>query len=780
MQLIVAEKHSVGSTIAKVVGACSKHDGYIEGNGYIVTWCVGHLVKLSFPEKYDEKYKKWKFETLPIIPEQWKFELDISKSKQFKIVKGLMNDSKIDEIICATDAGREGECIFRYVYNYSHCSKPVKRLWISSMEDTAIYEGMNNLQPDKNYDNLFSAGLSRNKADWLVGMNGSRLFSIRYGIPLNIGRVQTPVLAMIVKRDYDVQHFVKQKFYTVELNCVGFTASSLRIDNENEAKNLAEKCNGKNAVVSDVKKEIKTLNPPKLYDLTTLQREANRQYGYTAKQTLEYTQSLYEAKLVTYPRTDSQYLTEDMQQTATNMIQTIIQSITEFDIQTIATPNVKRCLNNSKVSDHTAIIPTAEIANIDLNGLPSGEKNILLLIAAKLLIATAETHKYEAVKAEVTSVNSDSNIFYASGKTVLENGFKELEKYIKNKLKGGDNDTTERETALPELAVGQEFKNVPAEMTEHFTSPPKSYTEDTLLKAMETAGNDEYEENADIEKKGLGTPATRAEIIENLVKREYVQRDKKKITATDKGVKLVSVVPNEVKSAKLTADWETKLQDMEKGKVLEDSFMNEIQNFVSDLVYKYGSVVENSGFGNGKEVIGICPRCGKNVYESKLSYCCESGKDGCGFTIWKNNKYPQAEITKATAKRFLANGKSELNTVNKNGEPYTGTFEMKDDGKYVNFIYCKFEKVVIGKCPICGKNIYDSPKSYSCEDKECGFVIWKSINGKNITAVQAQKLLLKRQTDLIKGFKRKTGDETFEAYLILKPDNSIGFAFPKK
>lgn len=777
MQLIIAEKKSVGETIAKVLDVKTKKDGYMENDNYIISWCVGHLVGLSLPDSYGEQYENyWTFDNLPIIPQEWKFQSDSSKAKQLKILKGLMNDKSVDEIICATDAGREGECIFRYVYNFLDCKKPVKRLWISSMEDTAIRKGMGNLKPDSDYDNLYAAGLARAKADWLVGMNGSRLFSNRFGAALNVGRVQTPVLAMVVQRDYDIAHFVKEKFFNVSLDCGKFTAVSERISDENKAREIADKCSGKTASVKSVTKEVKTVNPPKLYDLTTLQREANRQFGYTAKQTLDYLQTLYDNKLATYPRTDSSYLTEDMEQTALDMVQTVITAIPEFNSVSLPAPDIKHCLNNKKVSDHTAVIPTAEITNANLVALPTGERNILLLISAKLLLAAAQPYKYESVK---TVICCEENDFYASGKTVIENGFKDIEKVIKSAPKG-ESETEEKETALPEITEGQTFDNVSSEVTSGYTSPPKPFSEDTLLCAMEHAGNEDYDENSDVEKKGLGTPATRADIIENLVKREYISRGKKKITATEKGIRLSEVIPEKVKSAKLTADWETSLQDIEKGEYSADKFMSDIEDFVKEIVSDYSEKVQDSPFKKEREVIGKCPRCGKNIYEGKTNFYCESGKDGCGFTIWKNNKYPAAEIDSKTAKKFLTEGKAELDTVNKEGKPYTGTFEMVDDGKYVNFNYCKQERTAIGKCPKCGKNIYEYSKSFSCEDRECGFVVWKSINGKTVSETQVKKLIETGKTDLIKGFSKRNSEDKFEAYLAVKLDYSIGFEFPAK
>ena len=687
MKLVIAEKPSVAQTIAKVLGAAERKDGYIQGGGYIVSWCVGHLVGLSSPEAYDEKYKEWNFNTLPIMPEKWKFSINSATKKQFYVLKVLMADKNVDEIICATDAGREGECIFRYVYNMTGCRKPFKRLWTSSLEESAIRDGFRNLKNGREYDNLYAAGLCRAKADWLVGMNGTRLFSIRYKARLNIGRVQTPTLAMIVQRDCDVKNFVKQKYYTVELDCGTFSASSERIDDESQARCIAEACCGKNAVVSSVKKEVKTVNPPKLYDLTTLQREANRQYGYTAKQTLDITQSLYEQKLVTYPRTDSQYITDDMENTAAEMVKLVCRYITCCNGINIE-PDIKHIINNKKVSDHHALLPTAQIAEKDLNAIPESERNILYLISAKLICAVAEPHKYEAVKAVLTCENSE---FTANGKTVINDGWKRLDSRIKSLLKGGDTEekSDSPEKSLPELTEHQTFENVSAATAEHWTSPPKPFTEDTLLSAMETAGNKEYDENSDVEKKGLGTPATRAAIIESLVKREYVERKKKQLIATDKGFNLIKVVPDEVKSPKMTADWETELQSIEKGISSPDTFMEQIQDYVKQLCVSYGSTAENSAFSSGGESIGSCPKCGKEVLQTAKAYSCCGGRDGCGF------------------------------------------------------------------------------------------IIWKTIASKNISVAQAKKLIEKKKTDLIKGFKSKTGKE-FNAYIVLKDDFSTAFEFENK
>lgn len=614
--LIIGEKPSVSRAISAVVGASSAHKGYTEGNGYIVSWCVGHLVGLKFPNDYGNGWdQKWSFSQLPMIPDKWQFQVTDSTKAQYNLLKSLMNRDDISEIICATDADREGECIFRYVYNMARCRKPVKRLWVSSLEESAIRKALTTMKPMSAYDNLFNAGYARAKADWLVGMNGSRLFSVRYGGKLNIGRVQTPTLAMIVQRDAEVNGFVKQKYYTADLNCGEFILSSARIDDENTADTLVYGCDGSKVTISSVKREVKTDKAPKLYDLTTLQREANKAFGYTAQQTLDYTQSLYEGKLVTYPRTDSQYLSDDMVQTALDVAKLCD---TYFGFGILHTPDISKVINNAKVSGHHAIIPTSGIATADLSSLPSGERNILTLIATKLICATAPAHKYEAVK--LTGICNGTE-FTATGRTMLEIGWKA---YAKQSDKKND------EKALPAVSEGQTFI-VTASKGEHFTSPPKPYTEDTLLSAMERAGNEDYDE--DTEKKGLGTPATRAATIEALVKNGYVERVGKQLRATDKGKELVTVVPDEVKSAKLTAEWESKLQQIEHGSLPEAVFMSGITKFITEMCSKYGSVDKSVSLSDGgNEPIGKCPKCGAEVVKGKFGWYC---KGKCGMNIAK-------------------------------------------------------------------------------------------------------------------------------------------------
>lgn len=616
-KLVIAEKPSVARGLCTVIGANNKKNGYYEGNGYIVSWCVGHLVGLKFPDDYGSEWSgKWSFSQLPMIPHEWLFKVADGTKEQFEVLKDLMSRSDVTEIICATDADREGECIFRYVYNMANCHKPVNRLWVSSLEESAIRKALATMKPMSDYNNLYNAGFARAKADWLVGMNGSRLFSCRYNDNLNLGRVQTPTLAMIVKRDDDVTNFVKKKYFTVDLNCGDFSLSSARIDDESSADFLMNACNGRTAVVTSVKREEKSLNPPKLYDLTTLQRDANKIYGYTAQQTLDSIQSLYEAKLVTYPRTDSQYLSDDMVQTALEIVG-IIGKV--FSFEKLENPDISRCINNSKVTGHHAIIPTVNIETADLNNLPSTEKNVLTMIANRLICAAALPYRYESVK--VNALCNDTE-FTASGNALKFIGWKLYA--LRTPEEKSDN------KPIPVISEGQQF-TVTANKGEHFTSPPKFYTEDTLLSAMEHAGQENYTD--DSEKKGLGTPATRAATIEGLVKKGYVKRNGKQIIATDKGRSLINVVPDDVKSPKLTADWEMKLQQIEHGQYSADSFMREIENFVRDVCNKYGSVDSTVSFGSNKsEPLGRCPKCSGDVIKGKFGYFC---KNKCGMNVSK-------------------------------------------------------------------------------------------------------------------------------------------------
>jgi DNA topoisomerase-3 len=633
MELVIAEKPSVAQSIAAVLGATQRKDGYLEGNEYLVSWCVGHLVELAQPESYEEAWKKWSYESLPIIPQEWQHEVKSDTKAQYQILKKLMHDDRVDAVVCATDAGREGELIFRLTYNMAGCRKPMKRLWISSMEESAIRDGFHNLRPGSDYDNLYHSALCRQEADWLVGINGTRLFTVLYGgKALKVGRVQTPTLAMLVDRESKIMNFKKEAYYMAHIMGNGLDAVSEHISDKTEADRIAETCENGQALVTSVVKEEKWVAPPKLYDLTTLQRDANRLFGFTAKQTLEYTQSLYEKKLVTYPRTDSQYLSDDMEGTAKNVIEAIFNSLL-FEQNIMFNPDIKRILNSKKVTDHHAIIPTMEIIKQDLKAIPESEMKILSLCANRLLCATGEKHIYNSTKAVITCNNT---VFKVSGKEVWKNGWKEFEDFFKNSYKTAeDKSDAEEEKKLPELREGMMIAVEQTKVSEHFTQPPKHYTEDSLLSAMERAGVEDMGD--EVERKGLGTPATRADIIEKLVKDGFVKREKKQMIPTEDGMKLITILPDVVKSPKLTADWENELTLVSKGEVAAEQFMSGIEAMVTDLVKTYHSVSDEhkAMFGTckgGQEVLGKCPKCGADVVKGKFGAYC-TGK--CGMNVGK-------------------------------------------------------------------------------------------------------------------------------------------------
>ena len=633
MELVIAEKPSVAQSIAAVLGATQRKDGYLEGNDYLVSWCVGHLVELVQPESYEEAWKKWSYDNLPIIPQEWQHEVKSDTKAQYQILKKLMHDDRVDAVVCATDAGREGELIFRLTYNMAGCRKPMKRLWISSMEESAIRDGFHNLRPGSDYDNLYKSALCRQEADWLVGINGTRLFTVLYGgKALKVGRVQTPTLAMLVDRESKIMNFKKEAYYMAHIMENGLDAVSEHISDKTEAERIAGACENGQALVTSVIKEEKWVAPPKLYDLTTLQRDANRLFGFTAKQTLEYTQSLYEKKLVTYPRTDSQYLSDDMEGTAKNVIEAIFNSLL-FEQNIMFNPDIKRILNSKKVTDHHAIIPTMEIIKQDLKVIPESEMKILSLCANRLLCATGEKHIYNSTKAELTC---NEIVFKVSGKEVWKNGWKEFDDFFKNSYKTTeDKSDAEEEKKLPELREGMTIAVEQTKVSEHFTQPPKHYTEDSLLSAMERAGAEDMGD--EVERKGLGTPATRADIIEKLVKDGFVKREKKQMIPTEDGMKLITILPDVVKSPKLTADWENELTLVSKGEVAAEQFMSGIEAMVTDLVKTYHSVSDEhkAMFGTGKggqEVLGKCPKCGADVVKGKFGAYC-TGK--CGMNVGK-------------------------------------------------------------------------------------------------------------------------------------------------
>ena len=682
MNLVIAEKPSVARSIAAVIGATEKQNGYWQGGGYLVSWCIGHLVSFAEAGQYDEKYCKWRYEDLPILPQPWQFIVPDEKKPQFEIVRALLNRSDVDSVTAATDAGREGELIFRFVYQMAGCTKPVKRLWISSMEDAAIREGFANLRPDSDYDALYQSALCRAKADWLVGINVTRLFSVLYHKTLTVGRVQTPTLKMLVDRDAKILRFQKEKYYTVGIQSGSLKAGSGRIASMDEADTLRKACAGASAICFSVKREKKTEQPPKLYDLTTLQREANRLFGFTAKQTLDYAQQLYEKKLLTYPRTDSQYLTEDMGQTAQHLVSDL-RGLLPFAQGLDLTPEVGRILNSKKVSDHHAILPTAEFVKQGFTGLAESECKLMNLVCSKLLCAIAAPHEYETVTAVFSCAGNE---FTAKGKTVLILGWKEIDQRFRATLKAD----TEEEVlnALPELAERQSFR-VTSTVSEHFTSPPKAYTEDTLLSAMERAGAEDMPENA--ERKGLGTPATRAAILEKLVQMGFVQRKGKQLVPTKDGINLAVVLPESLISPALTAEWENRLTEIAKGNADPDEFMAEIEAQVRQLVKTYSciSADKQNLFQSERVIIGKCPRCGENVYEGKKNFYC--GNRGCQFVMWKNDRFFEQRkkaFTPKIAAALLKNGKAKVKGLysEKTGKIYDATVLLADTGgKYVNY-----------------------------------------------------------------------------------------------
>ena len=687
--LIVAEKPSVAATIAAALGAKEKKEGYIAGNGYLVSWCVGHLVQLAEAAAYGEQYKKWSYDSLPILPQKWQYTVAADKGKQFKILKDLMHRADVSEVVNACDAGREGELIFRFVYDVAGCKKPMRRLWISSMEESAIKAGFASLKGGKEYDPLYSSALCRAKADWIIGINMTRLFSCLYGKTLNVGRVQTPTLKMLVDRDAAITTFKKEKYYHVRLSLSGVEAASAKIHAADEAGNLKAACEAAQAVCTSVTREKKTVAPPKLFDLTSLQREANRIYGYTAKQTLDLAQAQYEKKLLTYPRTDSSYLTDDMGGTAAQ-IAALLAGKLPFMQGADFTPEISRLLDSKKVSDHHAIIPTMELTKTDLAALPESERNILTLAGARLLMACAEPHIFEAVTAFFSCAGQE---FTAKGKTMLAEGWKGLERRFMATLKKKADTEDDEENALsldvPPFAEGQTFDNPQAAVTEHFTTPPKPHNEASLLSAMERAGNEETDPDA--ERRGLGTPATRAAIIEKLVKGGFVERKGKQLIPTKSGIELVCVLPEVLTSPQLTADWENNLTQIAKGNADPDSFMTGIETMTRELVstYPFLSDKEKERFKEEKPVIGKCPRCGANIYEGRKNYYC-ANRD-CAFTMWKNDRFfeeRKVTFSPKIAAALLKDGKAKVKKLYspKTGKTYDGTILLADTGgKYVNY-----------------------------------------------------------------------------------------------
>jgi len=668
-RLVIAEKPSVGMSIAAVLGVKERGDGYLEGPEYIVSWCFGHLAELVNAEVYDERYAKWKREDLPIVPANWRFKVSRDKYKQFETVKTLMRREDVGEVVNACDAGREGELIFRTVYHLAGCSKPIKRLWVSSMEDEAIRQGFTELRDGREFGGLYQSALCRAKADWLVGINATRLFSVLYHRTLNVGRVVSPTLALIVQRDAEISAFQPETFHTVQLDFGDFTAESERFRDKGEAKALAAACSDSVAVMESMERKEKTEKAPALYDLTALQRDANKLLGYTAQQTLDYAQSLYEKKLCTYPRTDSRYLTDDMER-GVNAIVLCAAGIcdTPAPVSVLAS----QVCSSQKVSDHHAILPTLAAGEADLAALPAGEREVLKLIAGQVLRAVGKPHRYAE---PVLSLRCGGAVFQSRGKTVLDMGWKGI-------LQKKEQDSA----PVPVLAEGQELRPGAVTVKDGKTAPPKAYTESSLLAAMETAGVKDMPEDA--ERKGLGTPATRAGIIEKLVSTGFVERKKVKKAVTlvpaNTGVSLITVLPEQLQSPLLTAEWEHKLKMVERGELTPEEFMCAISLMVNELVKTYTPIKgADVLFPSGREVIGKCPRCGGNVTESKKGYFCE--KNDCRFGLWRDNKFltgKKITLTTKMASALLVDGRAAVKNIfsERTGKSYDADLVLTDDG----------------------------------------------------------------------------------------------------
>ena len=687
MKLVIAEKPSVAQSLAAMIGATDRKDGYLEGNGWRVSWCVGHLAGLADADSYDPKYAKWRYDDLPILPEHWQMAVSKDKKKQFDVLKQLMNAPDVTEVVNACDAGREGELIFRSVYELAGCQKPMQRLWISSMEDSAIREGFANLRPGADYDGLRDAALCRAKADWRVGINATRLFSVLYHRTLNIGRVMSPTLALIVQREAEIDTFKPVPFYTVTLELPGFSVSGERMADKAAAEQLKTACQGADVTVKKVERKDKSEKPPALYDLTTLQRDANRLLGYTAQQTLDYLQALYEKKLCTYPRTDSRYLTSDMADGLPVLVKLVANAM-PFRKGIAISCDTGAVINDKKVTDHHAVIPTRNLQDADLSGLPVGERMILELVALRLLCAVAQPHAYAETAVTVACAGAE---FTARGKTVKRPGWRALDAAYRAALKNAEPDKEAEDKALPELVEGQTLPLSGAAVKEGKTTPPKHFTEDTLLSAMETAGKDDMPDDA--ERKGLGTPATRAGILEKLVSTGFLERKKSKKTVqlmpSHDAVSLITVLPEQLQSPLLTAEWEHRLSEIERGELSPEDFMAGISVMLRELVGTY-QVIKGTEylFSPPREVVGRCPRCGGEVAELQKGFFCQT--ESCKFAIWKNNKWwemKHKQPTKVIVTALLKEGRTHVTGLysEKTGKTYDATVVLEDDGQYVGF-----------------------------------------------------------------------------------------------
>lgn len=780
-KLVIAEKPSVAKEIANVIGANSRKTGYYEGNGYIVSNAVGHLLQLAEAHIYNEQYKKWTLEDLPIIPEQFKLVVTESTKEQYKILKELLLRNDVVEVVCATDAGREGELIFRLIYNSVGSKKPCKRLWISSLTEESILKGMDSLKDIEEYNNLYVSAYARAKADWLFGINFTRLFSVKNDNKLTAGRVQTPTLHLIVKRDYEIENFIKEKYFTIKMDngATWFKSDVDSLKAKSDAEKIKDKCTGKTSTVQDVKTEKKTENRPLLYSLTSLQRDANKKLGFSAMKTLNIAQKLYEAKLATYPRTDSNYLSDDMRAD----VEATVAKIGEFYKIDMVNAIVKeglnldsRIFNNDKVTDHHAIIPTKEISKMNQD-LSQDEKAILEMIIERFLLILSAPHVYNVT---TYTFVVEGETFRATSRKVIQEGFK---KFIQAEKKN-----KELEDGCVEglnYSLGDSFKVKSLEILERHTKPKEHFTEDTLLSVMENIDReiDDEELKKYVKERGLGTPATRASIIEKLIQVKYIERKGKNLMSTSLGRKFIAAIPPAVKDIDLTANWEQTLIDIEKGKASDKKFLEDIIQNIT-VVVTLESTRTGEQIKMDKEVIGICPRCEKQIFEGEKAFYCEGyqGSPKCEFTIWKKDKFFEEKgksITKDIAIKLLKGQKVLIKGLkNKDGsKTYDAYVSMQDTGKYINFKldFEKSEDEII-KCPRCGKKVLENEKSFYCsgykDEPKCGFSIWKNDKffaekGKTLTKSMVEKLIAGKKV-LVKDLKAKDGEKSYDAYIVIQ------------
>ena len=791
MKVIVAEKPSVARGIADIVGAKFSYSGYFEGAGYCVTWARGHLVEL-WPDlkDYNPDWEKWDLASLPLIPEMFRYRVSSEDGAraQFNVIKQLIDDPDCEEVICATDAGREGELIFRLIYNEAHCRAPFTRLWVSSLEESSIREGLAKLRPGSDYDDLYDAARARQQYDFVMGTNLSRYYTCKYRAKVIYGRVLTAVLNFIVKRDEEIENFKPVPYYVLNADLGGFTASH-REDDKNAADKCLADCQGLPARVMSVEtKEVKT-KPEPLYDLTSLQRDCNKIFGYTAAQTLSILQSLYEARLASYPRTTSKYITAAQEGSTRALVDHLRTSGVVTGLPSYS-PNIQAIINDCEVSDHHGILPTTEVTSAVMDSLSEELRNVLIMVLYRLMAAVAPVAVHKATRALFDIAGYE---FKAEGKEIVSSGFKAV---TVAKYRALGKVASETETILPPLYEGDNRQVQTLNMSEKETTPPARYTENTLLGMMETCGKgiDDEDLKDALKGKGVGTPATRADIIEKLInKYKYVERQGTKLLSTQVGRDVIAVTDPELALPDLTAKWESWLTDMAEGRLPFELFACNVSDFLSDFIttHKDAPPIKDISQSSGqKEVLGKCPKCGRDVVENKAGYGCTGGKDVCNFIIWKtagSQEHPKT-VTPAQAKKLLNNGRSDLikGFIGKSGKPFDAYLRLKDDKSGVEFDFgdtISEDSPAFAKCPLCGGDVYATPRGWSCSADGCSFILWKTVGSKDhpkaLSDAQAKKLLTAKKTDLIKGFISKSG-KPFDAFLVLQSDGKVGFEFPPR